>query len=354
MKQTILVIEDNIEMLQNIKDILELASYNVVSSSNGREGLALIEKIKPDLVLCDIMLPELDGFSVLHIMSKNLNTASIPFIFLTAKTEKADLRKGMNLGADDYITKPFDGLELLNVIRLRLKKNKVLNTSFRTGTEGLNDFFDEVKGLKEFEQLTDDRVIRHYRKKEIVFLEGQHAKEMYFIEEGKIKTCKTNRDGKELITGLYQENQYLGYTPILDDTNHVETAIALTDAKLYVIPREDFLTMLYANREVARKFIQLLSVHLKDFEKRLLDMAYQSVRQRVASTLLKLHDAQKTEKENDQIVITLSRKDIANMIGTAIETLNRTLVDFKDEGLIDFTSKGLLILRKGSLMKMIQ
>ena len=104
----ILVIEDNLEILENTAEILELANYDVYTAHNGKEGVAQALSKKPDLIVCDIMMPELDGYGVLHMIQKNLELQSTPFIFLTAKTEKDELRKGMSLGADDYITKPFD------------------------------------------------------------------------------------------------------------------------------------------------------------------------------------------------------------------------------------------------------
>ena len=115
MNTTILLIEDNPEMADNIVSILELADYNVLSAPNGRIGVDLAQKHVPDLVLCDVMMPELDGYGVLHILNKHPETAGIPFIFLTAKADKSDFREGMNLGADDYVTKPFDGFDLLTV-----------------------------------------------------------------------------------------------------------------------------------------------------------------------------------------------------------------------------------------------
>src|SRR6218665_2310766 len=95
----ILLIEDNLEVRENTSEIIALANYHVLTAENGKRGVELAQQEKPDLIVCDIMMPELDGYGVLHILSKKPETASIPFIFLTAKTEKADMRKGMNLGA---------------------------------------------------------------------------------------------------------------------------------------------------------------------------------------------------------------------------------------------------------------
>src|SRR6476660_3316650 len=102
----ILLIEDNKEMRENTSEILELANYDVVTAANGKIGVELATQINPDLIVCDIMMPELDGYGVLYLLAKKPETSGIPFIFLTAKTEKTDMRKGMSMGANDYLTKP--------------------------------------------------------------------------------------------------------------------------------------------------------------------------------------------------------------------------------------------------------
>jgi len=124
MSHTILLIEDNEEMSENITSILKLAHYQVIRAANGKEGVALAQKEHPDLILCDIMMPELDGYGVLHILNGDPETAQIPFIFLTAKAEKSDLRAGMNLGADDYITKPFSPRVLISRVRAVLRRSE--------------------------------------------------------------------------------------------------------------------------------------------------------------------------------------------------------------------------------------
>ena len=122
MKKKVLVIEDNTDIRENVVEILQLADFTVFEADNGKIGVELALKNLPDIILCDIMMPELDGYGVLYLLGKNPETAAIPFIFLTAKAEKVDLRKGMEMGADDYLTKPFDDIELLNAIESRLKK----------------------------------------------------------------------------------------------------------------------------------------------------------------------------------------------------------------------------------------
>src|SRR5579871_5975243 len=101
----ILVIEDNTDVRENIVEILELSEYTVLQAPDGKAGVELAIKESPDLIICDIMMPVLDGYGVLHLLNKHKETYGVPFIFLTAKSEKSDFRKGMELGADDYITK---------------------------------------------------------------------------------------------------------------------------------------------------------------------------------------------------------------------------------------------------------
>jgi CRP/FNR family transcriptional regulator, cyclic AMP receptor protein len=119
---TILLIEDNLEVRENTAEILELANYRVITAENGKIGVEKALQEVPDLIICDIMMPVLDGYGVLHLLNKNTLLRNIPFIFLTAKAERLDFRKGMEMGADDYITKPFTDIELLNSIERRLRR----------------------------------------------------------------------------------------------------------------------------------------------------------------------------------------------------------------------------------------
>jgi CRP-like cAMP-binding protein/CheY-like chemotaxis protein len=349
---TVLVIEDNQEMVENIEAILRLGKYNVLTAANGRVGVEVAQHHHPDLVLCDIMMPELDGYGVLHLLSKDPDTANIPFIFLTAKADKTDFRAGMNLGADDYVTKPFDGFDLLKVVEMRLKKNEMMNSTYKNDLDGVNLFFNHAKELKEFQKLSEKRHVRTCHKKEFLFMEGQTLNDIYFINKGKIKTYKANGDGKELITGIHGQGDFLGYVSVLEDLPCNETATILEEAEIAMIPKQDFISLIYSSKDVARKFIKLLSNNLTEAENRLVDLAYQSVRQRIAGTLLKLKDKIEPNAKNE--VITIARKDISNIVGTATESLNRTLADFKDEGMIDLVSEGIKILNTAKLEKVMR
>jgi DNA-binding NarL/FixJ family response regulator len=120
----ILIVEDEPEMRRNIATLLRYYDYEPIEAENGRTGVALAQREKPDLVLCDVMMPELDGHGVLQALQQNPDLALIPFIFLTAKGEKDDLRSGMNLGADDYLTKPVANADLVRAIEARLRRSQ--------------------------------------------------------------------------------------------------------------------------------------------------------------------------------------------------------------------------------------
>jgi DNA-binding NarL/FixJ family response regulator len=123
----ILVIEDESEMRRNITTILRLEGFQPLAAENGRVGVEIATKEKPDLILCDVMMPELDGYGVIKTLHNEPATMNIPFIFLTAKGERTDVRGGMNLGADDYLTKPVDKNDLLRSIKIRLARAEQLN-----------------------------------------------------------------------------------------------------------------------------------------------------------------------------------------------------------------------------------
>ncbi len=328
----LLIIEDNQDVRENVGEILELASYQVVTAVNGKEGVDMAIKEKPDLIICDIMMPQLDGFGVIRILSKRVDTADIPFIFLSAKSEKEDFRKGMRLGADDYITKPFDDVELLDAIELRLKKSERLRNTFDGSFEGLNNFMKEVKAYEAFDQLSENREVRHYRKKDTIYQEGGYPLHLYFINQGKIKIFRTNELGKEYIVDIYKEGEFIGYIPLITNAKHAESAEALEPCQLSMIPKEDFLSLLYQNTNVAAQLIKMLANNITEKESQLLNLAYNSVRRRIADALIHLYDRY---QESGHAAINILREDLANMAGTTKETVIRTLTEFKTEERID-------------------
>jgi CRP-like cAMP-binding protein/FixJ family two-component response regulator len=344
----ILVVEDNTDVRENLIEILSLGGYEAVGAANGKEGVAKAQANLPDLVLCDIMMPELDGYGVLHILSHQARTANIPFIFLTAKAEKEDFRHGMSLGADDYITKPFDNTALLKTIEARLAKSERLRAaSVRQSGEGLEHFINEAKALEALRYLSEHREVREYNKKDLVFREGEHPRWLYLVESGKVKIYKTSTDGRELIITIAKAGDFFGFLSLLNDTKHIESATALEDCTIKLIPRQDFITLVYANRDVNACFIKMLAGHVAEREQQLLELAYHSVRKRVATALSRFYHQNGVDK-----TIHLYREDLASIAGTAKETVIRTLADFKNEGLIDIKDGVITVLRIEKLEQM--
>jgi CRP-like cAMP-binding protein/CheY-like chemotaxis protein len=345
----ILLIEDNPEVRENTCEILELAGFNVVTAPNGKVGVELAQKENPDLIICDIMMPELDGYGVLHILNKKTETAGIPFIFLTAKTEKTDIRKGMNLGADDYLTKPFDDTDLLNAIEARLRKAAMQQQLYDTTPEGLDNFISDAKKVLNLKDLCKDKKVKSLKKKSELFTEGDMPLNIFFVKSGRIKVYQSHPEGKELITNIYNQNDFFGFEPILDGNNYSESAVAMEDSEVISIPRYDFIMLLQTHPDVSKGFISLLCKKVADKEKQLLNLAYNSVRQRTAEALLKVRDL-KDNKENIQI----SRDDLAKMVGTAPESVIRVLSDFKDEGLIEIEGGKIKLTQPARLEKVVR
>lgn len=349
--KTILIIEDNKDVRENTAEILEMANYKVLQAENGKIGVDLAQNAKPDLIICDIMMPVLDGYGVIHLLNKNPETASIPFIFLTAKSERSDVRKGMEMGADDYISKPFDDIELLNAVESRMKKNEVLKAEYSHNVQGLNKFFNEVQKFDDLKKLSSDRRSKVYKKKEVIFGEESIPVFLYFLTKGKIKTYRSHEYGKELITTLYKEGDFFGYNALLEDKPYAETAEALEDSEVCLIPKEDFYALVHNNIGVMRTFIKMLSGNVAEKEKQLINLAYSSVRKRVAEALLHLQE--RFSKPSDQnFSMAISREDLANMVGTATESLIRTLSEFKEDKLIEIKGSNITIVDASKLRKL--
>jgi len=348
MSKKVLIIEDNNDIRENVVEILELANYQVFEANNGKTGVELAIQHLPDVILCDIMMPELDGYGVLYLLNKNTETAAIPFIFLTAKAERLDLRKGMEMGADDYLTKPFDDMELLHAIETRLKKKEQQQNFYSSSLDRLNTLVSKNSGLAELKKIIQERKSRQFKKNQVIYYEGDKGNGLYLIMAGRIKTIKMAEDGRELMTGMYAAEQYLGVHAMLSSEPYSDTATALEDSLLILIPKDQLEPLLNLYPEVAREFIKLLANDIRDKEEQLLQLAYHSVRKRMAETLLRLHKQQSDTAEGFKV----TREDLAAMAGIATETVSRTLSDFKDEGLIDKKASTIIILDLTRLAKM--
>jgi CRP-like cAMP-binding protein/FixJ family two-component response regulator len=332
--KSILVIDDNQDIRENTAEILGLAGYKTFTAENGKKGVELALKEKPDMIVCDIMMPELDGYGVLHLLRKNPGTEHIPFIFLTAKTERTDFRKGMEMGADDYVTKPFEEIELLNAIEIRMKKSEVMQQKYAASPQGISQFLKDVKDAGMIKQLSEQYNIESYPKKQALYQEGKRPKFLYYLVKGKVKGYKTHEDGKDYITDIFSDGDFIGYPALIEDKNYDDSAVVLEDAEIMQIPKEDFTQMIFGDINVAVKFIHIITQNVKEKEERLLSLAYSSLRKRIAKALVDLHGKYNTPATGNN-PIEISREDIAHYVGTATESLIRTLSDFKSEKLIE-------------------
>jgi CRP-like cAMP-binding protein len=344
----ILLIEDDLVMRENTEELLELAGFSVESSENGVLGVIKAKEFLPDIIISDIMMPELDGYGVLHMLSNDPLTNTIPFIFLSAKAEKSEVRKGMELGADDYLTKPFEESELLKAIEVRLKKFNENKLAFSKGFEGLvsSAYPEETESL--LKKLTESKKTFNFKKKEVVYHEQDTALQLYYLESGKVKTFRSHDDGKEYITSVYSDGDFFGVKALFEDSAYTESAITLEESKVKKIPKEDFLDLVYKNRDISTQFIKMLSKNIEENEKKLISLAYDTVRKRTAQVLVELGDKHSAEKKGP-VEIKMTREDLASLAGTAIETVIRCLRDLKNENLIEIKGRSINLLNIGAL-----
>lgn len=326
--KTVLIVEDNDDIRESTAEILALAGYEVFTAPEGKSGVDLALKSKPDIILCDIMMPNLDGYGVLFLLGKHKETADIPFIFLTAKAERADMRKAMEMGADDYLTKPFDDVELLNAIEIRLRKRDLTGhkrSSYAMSEEDQNKLLNDLhlKGR-----------VKSYKKKQSIYEEGDNPLYIYQVKSGKVRSYLFYHDGRELSTNIFTAGDYFGYEALLSHEKYSDNTEAIEDSEVCLINKDVFFELLYQNPTIAQKFIGLLSENIRGKDEQLLRLAYHSVRKRVADALVVVARKFLEDRDADECLIRISRDDLAAMAGTANETISRTLADFKDEQLL--------------------
>lgn len=351
MKKAILIIEDNADVRENTAELLELAGYHTITASNGKEGLESVKNKIPDLVLCDIMMPELDGYGVLRAFDNIPEMAGKPFIFMTAKSEKSDIRKGMDLGADDYLTKPFTGDDLIRIIGARLKKVELMQKTFENSIHGINEFMHTAKHEIGISIFPENKTRKKLRKKDMLFMEGDTPSHLYYVVSGKIKVFKSNETGKELIVDIYKEGDFFGYVELIEGCKHKEFAMAIESSEVALIPKEDFFQLIYSDHDIALIFINLLAKSYSDAEEKLIHLAYNSARKRVAEAILFVYE--KYQKVGEpKLMFNLMRENISSLSGISPESVSRNLSDFRDQGLIETHNGNIRILDLEKLKKM--
>jgi CheY-like chemotaxis protein len=335
MEKKVLLIEDDMTVRENTAEILELSDYKVKTASDGLKGVEAALQFKPDIIVCDVMMPELDGYGVLEKLSENEETQFIPFIFLSAKTDHKDIRKGMDLGADDYLTKPFEEDELISAIESRLAKTAIIKQRQQQQ--------DDKPKIKDFEELKNHLKsynTKSYDSAEVVYDNHQGNNYFYMIEKGVVKTFLIDENGKELITALYKADDVFGDFTFKHKSSN-EIAKCLEPTNLYCIPKNDFKTFLDSNTKMLYDIIDVLDHNLQDTKNQLLDMAYSSVKRKTAQTIILFTERLKRNKLRQ---IRISRADLASVAGIAQESLIRTLSKLKKEGLIEIEGRNIKVL----------
>jgi CheY-like chemotaxis protein len=342
--KTILIIEDNKDIRENIAELLELNGYATIEAENGKEGLQKAITAMPDLIICDIMMPVMDGYGVLSGLNSHPKASMIPFIFLTAKAEKDDFRKGLGMGADDYITKPYKEEELLDAVKVRLQRVEMFKHANEQNNESLEQLVEMGNLTKSFNEVLRPnlRDVKVFKKKQIIYQEGGRPAYLFYIKSGSVKTYRLHDEGKELITEIFKEGEYFGYYPLLEDSFYKDYAECIDNSELILIPKQDFLQLIYSNMQVARQFIKMLSSNITTKEEQLLRMAYDTLKQRVARTLYELYDKYKKE-DASPVRLNFTREEISRFIGTARESFIRMMSDLREEGAIEIVDGDIVI-----------
>ncbi len=346
----ILLIEDDLDLLRETSETLQLAGYQVCTASNGKEGIKMALAHQPDLIISGVNMPVMDGYGVLHLVQKTPELANIPFIFITSQDDRDDIRRGMEMGADDYITKPFSDSEILNSVESRFKRLHRLKKQAQSSLQiDFTDKYNREHTIKELFKSTRHNI---YKKKQIVFAEDNYPQYLFYIHKGKVKAFKTSDEGKELTVGLYAEGDFIGYTALLEESTYRVSTKTLESCDLLLIPKDEFYTLINSNNALAMQFIKLIAHKNNQKADLMVQLAYSSLRKRVANSLLFLK-RKFTLDTDERFTIHLTREELANISGTTTESLIRTLSDFRDEKLIKITNREIEILDIDSLRNMV-
>lgn len=329
----ILVIEGDEKISEGINEMLG-ANYRVIKAETGFGGLEIAKKEKPDMIFCSAVMPDIDGYGISDILSKDKVTMDIPFVILN------NHRNGHNIVKDS--------VELVGTLDKMIAGKNNKNGSLTK----LDNLLLLINGAaKPSDGIISDYRTRVFDKKENIYYEGDTPNTVYMIKSGRVKTVKMGPGGKEFIIDIYEKNSFFGHMAIFENNEYPDTAIALEETEVLLIPKDDFLVLISSNNEMAGRFIKMLTDDISEKEERLMTLAYNSVRARVAGALLQLAKKYKKDKSQGSLTIHVSRDDLAGLIGTTTESLIRTLTDFKQEGHIETDKGEITILDTAGLQK---
>lgn len=328
----------NVNNIQNMKKILLIdggenmndglhemfgSEYKVIKAATGFNGLEMAKREKPDMIFCSAVMPDIDGYGISDILGKDKDTMDIPFVIMNNPSNGNKALK--------------ESVQIAGTIeRLAAKKNGKQDGMY-SKLEGLLQLINGA--TKTPEEIINDYRTRVFDKKENIYYEGDVPNTVYMIKSGRVKTVKMGPGGKEFIIDIYEKGSFFGHMAIFESTEYPDTAIALEQTEVLLIPKDDFSALVKNNNEMAGRLIKMLADDISEKEERLMTLAYNSVRARVAGALLQLRKKYKKDKSSVPLTIHVSRDDLAGLIGTTTESLIRTLTDFKQEGHIE-TNKG--------------
>jgi len=229
----------------------------------------------------------------------------------------------------------------LSAVATRLKRKEIIESDLdRTSKVPRKWRIDEIEKAFKFKEPLE------YKAGTTIYCEGNISNHIFFIKKGEVKTFKINQDGKELITEIYSDKDFFGFTSLLESSPYVENAESTKDTKILRIKKNEFFSLINNNPQLGLNFIDMLSHDLEFIKDHLMHLVYDSVRRKTADAIIQLQD-----KRGGNAPLEISRSDLASFLGIAKETLTRTLTDFKEENLIDTQKNEIRIKNREKLQK---
>ena len=334
MPPTIVVIEDQEAVRENLAETLELDGYRVVAAADGHEGVRAVREHSPHLVLCDVMMPRLDGFGVLKILRDDDATRHIPLVFLTARAEREDLRRGMNLGAADYVTKPFFQDELLTVVRERVLPEGSPGDAPAAPRGNGPGAAGEVDAM--LAELQARGRERGYDERAPIYFRGDPTRAVGRVLEGRVRLYRETAFDKALTIDTVGAGGWFGIDDALAGGAHALTAAAHPRARVALVEVAELRGALARRPELWWWLGGQLAQDLSLRGEQLLQIAYFSVRKRVAEFLLRAAGRANAASPRAD----LRREDIAEAVGTTPESVTRVLTEFRRDGLVALGGPG--------------
>jgi len=348
----ILVILEDYVLRSKIKKILSMAKYHVFDTESGKSAMEIVRIQDIDIIICGIKIPEMDGFGVLRLVNKFIETSGIGFIMLLRHDEEHLTRRVMELGADGYFIHPFDDGELLNQIEVRLRKRKFQMELFAKKMLQVRDLNRRPEELNILKSHFDVSLPYSIRKNQIIYHRGTRPAGLYYVSSGRIKTFVSDDSGNEFITGIHTDGQFFGLSGLLLGIENNENAEAMDHSKVCMLPLMDIEKLISENSSISEVFIKHLSWIINERDEQLLNLAYYSVRKRIATIILKLSKVSYQDRVLQQASFDMARNDLAAVAGVATETLSRVLGDFSKEGLIKKVANEIIVMDSKSLREM--